>query len=166
VSVLGIIGLGGISIALLVGIGLVVARLNGITTIGPWGVAALFWAMVSGVIGFSVFALGATFNYLVSLFYKQPIRRGLFGRQIFNPSIDHHFGWMGLVGVVIGILLAAVSLLLGIQGWDLTRLWLYMLGSAMFILVGVQLIIYWVLMRVLEELSQREELVEKDLLAS
>ncbi len=28
----------------------------------------------------------------------------------------------------------------------------------MFILVGVQLIIYWVLMRVLEELSQRDNL--------
>jgi hypothetical protein len=42
-------------------------------------------------------------------------------------------------------------------------LWLYLLGSAMLILVGVQLIIYWVLMRVLEELSQRELLARKDM---
>jgi hypothetical protein len=33
----------------------------------------------------------------------------------------------------------------------------------MFILVGVQLIIYWILMLVLEELSQRDSMVEKDL---
>ena len=33
----------------------------------------------------------------------------------------------------------------------------------MFILVGVQLIIYWILMLVLEELSQRDRLVERDL---
>jgi hypothetical protein len=33
----------------------------------------------------------------------------------------------------------------------------------MFILVGVQLIIYWILMRVLEELSQREAMTKKDI---
>ena len=38
----------------------------------------------------------------------------------------------------------------------MARLWLYLLGSAMLILMGVQFIIYWVLLRVLEELSQRE----------
>ena len=38
-----------------------------------------------------------------------------------------------------------------------------MRSSAMFILVGVQLIIYWILMRVLEELSQRGELTRKDM---
>jgi hypothetical protein len=52
---------------------------------------------------------------------------------------------------------------LGISGWDVARLWLYLLGSAMLILVGVQLVIYWILMRVLEDLSQREGLVEKDM---
>jgi hypothetical protein len=156
VSVLGIIGLGGIAIALLVGLGLIIARLSGITSIGPWGVAALFWGMVSGVAGISVFALGATFNYLVSLFYKRPIRRGLFGRQIFNPSLDHHFGWMGIVTLIIGVIIAIISLVLGLNGWDVARIWLYLMGSAMLILVGVQLVIYWLLMRVLEELSERE----------
>jgi len=37
------------------------------------------------------------------------------------------------------------------------------MGSAMFILVGIQLIIYWILMRVLEELSQRGEMTRKDM---
>jgi glycosyltransferase involved in cell wall biosynthesis len=156
VSVLGIIGLGGIAVALLVGLGLFIARLSGITTIGPWGVVALYWGLVSGVAGISIFALGATFNYLVSLFYQRPIRRGLFGRQIFNPSLDHHFGWLGIVAIVLGSVVALVSLFLGLTGWELARIWLYLLGSAMFILVGLQLIIYWLLMRVLEELSQRE----------
>lgn len=165
VSVLGIIGLGGIAVAFLVGLGLVIARLSGVTTISPWGVAALFWALVSAVLGISVFALGVTFNYLVSMFYKKPIRRGLFGRPIFQPSLEHHFGWMGLVSTALGLILAIVSLVLGIQGWDVARLWLYMLGSAMFILIGVQLMIYWILLRVLDELSQREMMVEKDMLA-
>jgi len=166
VSVLGYFGLGGIGLAALVGLGLIIARLSGVTTIGPWGVFALYWAMISGVAGISIFALGATFNYLVSLFYKRPIRQGLFGRQIFHPSIDHHFGWMGLVGMFVGIVLAVVTLVLGLQGWDIARLWLYLSGSAMFILIGIQLVIYWLLMRVLEDLSQRDSMVEKDLLAA
>ena len=36
------------------------------------------------------------------------------------------------------------------------QLWLWMLASAMATIVGVQLIVAWIVMRVLDELSQRE----------
>ncbi len=163
VRILGIIGLIGILFALAVASALVIARLRGITTLGPWGITALYAAMVMGITGISIFALGSTFNYLVSLFYKQPIRQGLFGRPIFDPSLDYYFGWIGLAALVVGLLLGGISTILGVDGWDIARLWLYLLGSAMFILVGVQLIIYWILMRVLEELSQRGEMTKKDM---
>lgn len=163
VRILGVIGLLGMVFAGAVGLGLVVARLSGVTTLSPWGVAMLYAALVAGITGISIFALGSTFNYLVSLFYKQPIRQGLFGRPLFNPSLDHYFGWIGLGALLIGLAVGTTSVILGVNGWDISRLWLYLLGSAMFLLVGVQLIIYWVLMRVLEELSQREELTRKDL---
>jgi glycosyltransferase involved in cell wall biosynthesis len=156
VRVLGMIGLGGIFFSLLVAFGLMVARLSGVTTLGPWGVAALFWALVSGVSGISLFALGATFNYLVSLFYKRPIRQGLFGRPMFSTPLETHFGWVGGVTLLIGLAVSITSLVLGINGWEISRLWLYLIGSAMFILTGIQLVIYWLLMRVLEELSQRD----------
>jgi len=119
--------------------------------------------MVAGVAGISIFALGSTFNYLVSLFYEQPIRQGLFGRPLFNPSLDHYFGWIGLLVLVAGLVLGGISTILGVNGWDIARLWLYLLGSAMFILVGIQLMISWILMRALEELSQRGELTKKDM---
>ena len=143
-------------------IGLVVARLSGVTALGAWGVTALYAAMVAGVTGISIFALGSTFNYLVSLFYKQPIRQGLFGRPLFTPSIDHYFGWIGAGALLSGLIIGITSVILGISGWSIDRLWLYLLGSAMFILMGVQLILYWILMRVLDELSQRETLMMMD----
>ena len=161
VRLLGFLGLGGLTIAAFVLVGLVIARLNAVTVIGPWGVAALFAGMVAAVVGVSLFALGATFNYLVSLFYRQTIRQGLFGKPIFTPSLDHHFGWLGLLIVVIGLSVAGVALGLGINGWDVARLWLYLLGSAMFILLGINLIFYWVLMRILEELSLRVGLTQQ-----
>jgi glycosyltransferase involved in cell wall biosynthesis len=165
VRILGLIGLAGVGVAFLVGLGLILARMSGITSLGPWGVAAVYWALISAVGGISFFALGATFNYLVSLFYKKPIRQGLFGKPIFNPSIDHHFGWAGLLSFFLGILIALISFVLGLSGWSIERLWLYLLGSAMMMLVGIQLVIYWILLRVLDELSQREDLVEKDMIA-
>jgi hypothetical protein len=156
VRILGLIGLGGVAVAALVAIGLFIARVSGITTLGPWAVAALFAALLSGVIGVSIFLLGVTFNYLVSLFYKEPVRQGLFGKPIFNTPLDRHFWWMGLLSLAAGILLGLGSLLLGLKGWEIARFWLYLLTSAMFILMGVQLVIYWILLRVLDEISQRE----------
>ena len=166
VRVFGMIGLVGLGLAALLLSGLVVTRLSGVTTIGPWGVAALFAALVFAQAGIGIFALGVTFNYLVSLFYKRPIRQGLFGKPLFSPSIDHHFGWLGVLAVIVGTLLAAVSLYLGIQGWEIARLWLYFLGSSMLILTGMQLVVYWILLRVLDELSHRDDLVARDMVAS
>jgi glycosyltransferase involved in cell wall biosynthesis len=163
VRILGIIGLIGILFAFAIGLGLIVARLVGITTLGPWGVALVYAALVAGTAGVCVFALGATFNYLVSLFYNRPIRQGLFGKPIFSTPIEHYFGWLGLLAFFVGLLVGTVSVLLGAQGWAISRLWLYLLGSAMFLLVGIQLVIYWILMRVLQELSHREDQKKKDL---
>ena len=163
VRILGLIGLAGMALAAVVAVGLAAARLSGITSLGPWGVSAAFAALVSGVTGISIFALGVTFNYLVSLFYKRPIRQGLFGRPLFATPLDRHFGWMGVLATAGGLGLGGISLALGLGGWEIARLWLYLLGSAMLVLVGVQLGIYWILLRVLDELSQREVLAMKDM---
>lgn len=163
VRIFGLIGIVGVGLSLFVGLGLIVARLAGITNLGPWGVAALFTALVTGVTGISIFSLGTTFNYLVSLFYKRPIRQGLFGKPIFKEPLDRQFGWIGALVFIVGFLIGLVSLILGLNGWDISRLWLYLLGGAMMTLVGIQLIIYWVLLRVLDELSQREVMTQKDL---
>ena len=53
--------------------------------------------------------------------------------------------------------------MLGMNGWAVERLWLHGLGSAILVLTGSQLIIYWVLLRVLDELSQREAVVALEL---
>jgi len=163
VRILGLIGLAGFGLAGLVFLGLLIARLNGITMLGPWGVAALFTAVVSSIAGLNFFALGVTFNYLVSLFYKRPIRQGLFGKPIFKKPLDQQFGWMGGAAVLIGIIIAVIALVLGVNGWNMDRLWFYFLGSAMLFLAGIQLFVYWLLLRILEELSRREILTKQDM---
>ncbi|MEP0805484.1 MAG: glycosyltransferase family 2 protein [Chloroflexota bacterium] len=163
VRILGLVGVGGLGLAGLIFLGLAALRLNGVTTLGPWGVLALFTAMVSSIAGLNIFALGVTFNYLVSLFYKRPIRQGLFGKPIFKTPLDRQFGWMGGVSMLLGLLVAVVSFLLSMNGWPIDRLWFYLLGSAMLFLAGIQLFIYWLLLRILEELSQRETRTKHDM---
>ncbi len=160
--------LGGVGV-ILVGIaaiitGLIVAmRLAGITTLGPWGVFGTFTALVFGIAGVNFFALGTTFNYLVSLFHKRPIRQGLFGRPLFKTPIDQHFWWIGLTMLATGLVLGAISLGLALGNWPIERLWLYLLAGTMLILVGLQLVIFWLIVRILDELSRREIQVKTEM---
>jgi hypothetical protein len=163
VRVLGLVGVLALGIAAAIGLALISLRLQGVSQLGTWGVFSLFAALVLGVTGVSIFSLGATFNYLVSLHHRQPVRRGLLGRPLFDPSVDHHFGWLGALVGLGGIVLGGASLALTTQGRELTHLWFWLLVSAMLVLIGLQLVISWVLMRVLERLSERDARIGEDL---
>jgi hypothetical protein len=154
----GLVALGGLIAAVLVGM-----RVAGIAELGPWGVASTFAAVVLTIVGVDLFALGATFNYLVTLFHKHPVRQGLFGRPIFRTPLDRQFWWLGGLAGLAGLAFGVMSLVLGLQGWPIERLWLYLLAGTMLVLVGIQLVVFWVIMRVLEELSRREALARADM---
>ncbi len=160
---LGLIGLVALIIALVVGLGLVFVRAQGVDSVGPVGAFTLFAALVLAVAGVSILTLGMSFNYFVALFHKSPIRQGILGRPLFNQSMARHFGWGGLLAFGLGVVLGAVSLSLGMAGWPVARLWLYYLTSACLALVGIQLTIAWVQMQVLDSLRIRDALVTEDL---
>jgi glycosyltransferase involved in cell wall biosynthesis len=163
VRVMGLIGSALLSLSLLIFFSLLGVRLTGTTQIGPWGVASLFTGLIFAVSGISLFALGATFNYLISLYYKKKIRQGLFGKPLFKKPLEQNFGWLGLVTLGLGMVIGIISIILGVNGWEVARLWLYLLGSAMLTLVGIQLVLYWSLMRVLQEVTLRTSLITQDL---
>ncbi|HXK62290.1 MAG TPA: glycosyltransferase [Acidobacteriota bacterium] len=160
--ILELLGLSASGMAACIGGSLVLARLQGVTELGPWGVFAVYAALVLAVIGVSVFSLGLTFNYLVALFHREPIQQINLGTRVFGPSLDRHFGWMGLALVVLGASLAAGSLVLGLNGWELPRLWLWLVGSALFVLMGVQLTSLWVLTSILRTLDQRNRATNRE----
>jgi glycosyltransferase involved in cell wall biosynthesis len=164
-----ILGLGSLAlkgIALVIGFYLVALRLSGVVSLDAGQVYAVFLAAVLGAVGTSLFLLGAMFNYLVALFHKRPVRQGLFGRPIFDPSLDHHFGWLGLLSAGTGIALSLGTFWMSLNGWEISRLWFYQFGSAILVILGLQLGIAWVVMRVLDELSHREGSAQRDLIES
>ncbi len=153
VRILGMLGLGGILIGILCLLSLVIIRLSGVTVLTPWNVIALYAGAVLGMVGVNLFLLGIMFNYLVALFRGRPVQQGLFGKPLFHTPVDKHFSWMGLAVLLVGLGLAGYAVILGTHGWDMGQLWLYGLASAMLILLGVELMIFWVVLRVLDELN-------------
>jgi glycosyltransferase involved in cell wall biosynthesis len=160
---LGLLGLAALGLAALIGMGLVAVRLQGVTSVGPLGAFILFAALILAVAGVSILALGISFNYFVALFHKQPVRQGLFGHPIFEWKLNRCLGGIGLGALALGVTLGLVSLALGLQGWPVSRLWLYYLGCACLCLVGMQLMVAWVQMQVLDALKARESLIASDM---
>jgi hypothetical protein len=164
VRLFGLIGVALVGLAVLVLAGIVLARLSGVTALDVWGVTAIYTALIASVSGVSIFALGVTFNYMVSIFHRKPMRQGLFKKPVFKKPLNHHFGWMGMVGILVGFLVGTAALVLSLSGgWEIEKLWFYLLFGAMAFLVGMQLLIYWILLRVLEELSIRETQIAEDM---
>ncbi|MSP11771.1 MAG: glycosyltransferase [Chloroflexi bacterium] len=162
VQVFGLLGLASLFLAGILGLVILGLRLRGVTTLGPWSTFVLFGLLVCSVSGVSLLNLGITFNYLVALFHKRPVQQGLFGRP-FLPRLDYYFAAIGILAMIAGLFLSLGSLVGGLNGFPLDRLWFYLLCSALLILVGLQLVISWALIRILEELSQRESQVQADL---
>jgi glycosyltransferase involved in cell wall biosynthesis len=163
VRILGSLGLALMAVAVVIGASIIGMRAFGITRLGPWGVIGVFAGGLAVVSGVTLFSLGAVFNYLVSLFHQRPVRQGLFGKPVFAQPLERHFGWMGLLAVVAGLVVGVVSLGLSFGGWSIERLWLYLMGAAMSVVVGVQLSVFWIIMQVLGELSQRAGQVADDM---
>ncbi len=161
--VLELAGFCALSISALAGLAIVSARVAGVTELGMWGVLAVYASLVLAVGGVSSFALGIAFNYLVALFHHRPIRQTSVAVRVLGAPLENQFGWIAVVLVGTGFGAGTVSTLLALQGWEITRLWLWLLGSALSLLSGIQLGLFSLLIRVIGALSQRPARVEHDL---
>jgi glycosyltransferase involved in cell wall biosynthesis len=164
VRVLGGVGLGLASLAVAIAAIVVGLRLAGVDRLGPWGVGGVYLGALSAFAGLTLFSLGATFNYLVSLFHECPIRQGLFGNKpLFARPLERHFGWLGGLALAAGLALGIASLALSLGGWPMHRLWFYLLAAALSAILGLQLLVFWIIIQVLGELSQRGADVARDM---
>ena len=132
---------------------------------GGWPFPRLFAAVVLGALGAHLFAVGTLFNYLVSLFHKRPIRQGLFGRPLFRQPLERRFLPLGLLSVAAGLILYGWAAMAGLTAPPFPAPWFAPAVSALTVLMGVDLITAWILVRALSELSQRELRIRQDLAA-
>lgn len=163
VRILGLISLALFAFAALVALYIIALRVNGVTALNAWQLYLIFGAVLASIAGISLFSLGAMFNYLVALFHQKPVRQGLFGKPIFDPPLENHFGWLGIGLAIVGTLMGSGAFVLSQQGWEIERVWLYLLTAALLNIMGIQLFVSWIVMRVLEELSHRASSAQHDL---
>jgi glycosyltransferase involved in cell wall biosynthesis len=166
VRILGLIALAMFAFAALTAIYITSVRLSGVTTLTPMQLYLIFGAVLMMITGTSLFSLGAMFNYLVALFHKKQVRQGLFGKPVFQTPLEYHFGSLGIASMVVGTAMGAVALVLSSQGWEIERLWLYLLVAAAFSIIGIQLAVSWIVMRILAELASRDATSQRDLVES
>jgi glycosyltransferase involved in cell wall biosynthesis len=162
--IFGLTGFAFVGLAALAALILVISRLQGNQTVGALGAFGLYSAVVAAIVGVLLVSLGFSFNYFVALFHRTPVRQGLWGRPLFKIRWEQHFGLMGLLTLLFGVAVALASLFFATRGATLDQLWIYYLFSAGFALIGVQLIVSWVQMQVLDALRIREQLAASDLL--
>jgi len=161
VRILGAVGAGLVLFAILV------ALFAGLIGIGEdtaaWPFSRFFAAFVIAAVGVNLFSTGAMFNYLVSLFHRRQVRQGLFGRPLFHTPLENHFGWMGLLAVVLGVVVYVLAVLLSLNSSPVVPPWFAPAVSSVLVLSGFQLITAWILVKVLAQLSQREARAQDDL---
>lgn len=161
VRILGAIGAGLVLFAILF------ALFAGLFGVGEdtaaWPFSRFFAAFVIAAVGVNLFSTGALFNYLVSLFHRRQVRQGVFGRPLFHTPLENHFGWMGLLAVVVGVVVYALAVLLGLNSSPVVPPWFAPAVSSVLVLSGFQLITAWILVKVLAQLSQREAHAQDDL---
>ncbi len=145
---------------------LIAARLNGVTQLEALGVLTVYLSLVLSVGGVSMLCLGAAFNRLVALFHRRPIRQESLISEVFGASDGSGFGYAGAGLCALGLALGVTSLTLGLGGWDVSRLWIWFLGSALVLLVGVHLVLFWGLLRVLHTLDERPGRIGQELTAT
>jgi glycosyltransferase involved in cell wall biosynthesis len=159
-------GFASISGSAAIGLAIIVTRLQGSTELRGGGVLAVYCSMILAVAGMGIFSLSILFNRLVALFYNRPIRQVNTIAKWIGLHPERHIGWISVFLVLTGASLAAASMALGLDRWESSRLWLWLCSSALFLLAGLQLILFRMLIRVLDVIHLRDERIVEDLAAA
>jgi len=161
VRIFGMAGLGLVLFGLLIGLTSLVAPQ--VSSRPDAFFAALFAGLVLVAAGVNVFAIGASFNYLVSLFHKRQIRQGLLGRPIFQTPLETRFGWLGAATMVAGGLMYGLAVLFQWTATGTVAPWFVPAASTILVLSGLHLFTSWLLIVLLSELSRREIQTDEDM---
>jgi glycosyltransferase involved in cell wall biosynthesis len=160
VRLFGLVGFGMIILGLAIGLFSLLAFTTGFNTDQ---FATLFAGLVLISGGVNVFSGGTLFNYIVSLFHKRQIRQGIFGRPLFRTPLEKHFGWLGLGSVAGGIIIYGLAVWQQWTGPGSMAPWFAPAVSTVMVLTGLNLMMAWLQIVVLAELSRGESKANQDM---
>jgi glycosyltransferase involved in cell wall biosynthesis len=158
VRLLGGLSIGAVVLAVLVMLPWLSAYSSGVDDRSAY-TALIFVAMTFLIVAVNLFSIGTVFNYIVSMFHRRPVRQGLFGRPMFRKPLEQRFGSLGGLLILLGLVLFIAAILAN----SVEPAWPLLVLSAMFVMTGIQLMTSWMLVKVLDQLIQRDLRVASDL---
>jgi hypothetical protein len=152
-------------------IGLAMITLGGYLSIDPvlyylkvrrveeWEIYRLFTIMVLLVTGINVITFGAFSNYILFLIHRKDFyASSLLGRYLLRPEVVRKFAWIGGTCVISAVVLNNRTIFEYVTTGKIFIHWSYILTGATLFLVGAQLLMFGFLIKVLDELAERNRL--------
>lgn len=119
----------------------------------------LFTIMVLYVTGINLMSFGAFSNYVLDIMHgKELNRHGLIGRYFLSRRVIRRSGLLGTTLMALAVALNHQTILEYLTKGHIYVHWSYVLTGATFFLVGLQLLMGSILIRILEELRERQQL--------
>lgn len=154
----GLIGLAMIALGCYLSIEPIWYYLN-VRRVEDWEIYRLFTIMVLFVTGINVITFGAFSNYILSLIHQRDFSASsVLGRLLLRPPIIRKFAWIGWACLVSAVLLNYRTIFEYISTGKIFIHWSYILTGATLFLVGAQLLMASFLIKVLDELAERNRL--------
>ncbi|OGQ83840.1 MAG: hypothetical protein A3F90_13545 [Deltaproteobacteria bacterium RIFCSPLOWO2_12_FULL_60_19] len=152
----GLMGIGLLVVALLLGIDPVVYYLR-MRRIEDFEIYRLFSMMVFIITGINVMTFGAFCNQVLTILHpSHPTKRSAWGWFLLHERVVQWSGWIGGAFVLAAILLNHETIRQYVLTGRIYAHWSYILTGATLFLTGSQLIMSRFLIKVLEELRERQ----------
>lgn len=121
----------------------------------------LFTIMVLWITGINVVTFGAFANYVLEIMHGTKLdRRGFLRRWLLHPRVVRRSGLLGAVLMLSGALLNYRTIYEYVIIGHIYVHWVYILAGATLFLVGLQIFMGSILIRILEELKERERFLQ------
>jgi glycosyltransferase involved in cell wall biosynthesis len=127
-----------------------------------WFIYRFFAVLLCAVAGVSVLSFGLAINAAIYLFDPRPIRQGVLARPMLNSPPVRALATVGLSSILLGAFLYIPAVLEYLSTLTITRHWSYLSVGTTLVLVGIQLSLSSVLIRVLTALRERERFVDAE----
>jgi hypothetical protein len=161
--VLGLAGLGTLSLAVAILLILAGFQVGGSGAAAVWRSWGLYVVLVLGAAEASLLSLGATFTYVIALFRRKRGHPDVFAGDRADPAIVRAFGWLGGVIVTIGVVVGLAAVVVSLPSGPVAPVWLWLVVAALLGLVGLLLVVCWLIARVFEGVAERDQRISHDL---
>ncbi len=153
-KIFGLLGIFLIALSIALGIGPLAYYVQ-VQRIEDWAIYRLVTVIVLAVSGVNIIFFGAVSNIVMAAIFRMPpFRNSLLGRILLRPFVIRHLWILGLLLMIAAAALNHEGLYTFLTTGEVYIHWSYTLTGSLLFLLGLSLILWGTLVRVLEQVRQ------------